>query len=303
MKMATTRVLQSFLVRTNEDKIKVSIRNHVSGNQYSLTENKKIWIRNFGIRHASPLDINNLYSEQEINFIINNELINNYHKNSFYEAEDLSDKNVFIISDGYGFEKTKEILETTEIKNQYIILTNSALRFWDIKRYLPSLYVVNNPFKESLAYLNKRIFPRLLASTKTYPEFFKYYNFNAGLYLYHSTPQLNYKAPIKTDYSNYLDDYRNPICAALVNCYYGNAKNIFLMSCSEGYKENKNGSILKNEVYQYPQQILADQIVDANIFWIKKNNPEINVNYFGINKSFKFARYIIEDELKEKNYV
>ena len=75
------------------------------------------------------------------------------------------------------------------------------------------------------------------------------------------------------------------------------------MSCSEGYKENKNGSILKNEVYQYPQQILADQIVDANIFWIKKNNPEINVNYFGINKSFKFARYISEDELKEKNYV
>lgn len=300
--MAIIHALQSFLVKTNDEKIKLSIRNHISGNQYALTENKKIWIRNFGISHASPLDINNLYSEHELNIIITNEMVNTYHKNATYEPEDLSDKNVFIISDGYGFEKTKEIINSLNIDNHYIILTNSALKFWDAKNYLPSLYVVNNPYKESLSYINRRLFPRLLASTKTYPEFFKYYNLNAGLYLYHSTPQTNYKSPTKSDYSNYIDDYRNPICAALVNCFYGNAKNIFLMSCSEGFNENKNGSILVGGVYQYPQQIIADQIINNNIFWIKKNKPETNINYFGINKSFNFAKYITEEELKEYYY-
>ena len=303
MKMAKTiRVLQSYHVKTNDDKFKISIRNHNSGNQYALTENKKIWVRNFGINHASALDINDLYSESEINLIINNEIINSYHKNATYEPEELFDKNVFIVSDGFGFDKTLELLNTVEIDNPYIILTNNALKFWNVEKYLPSLFVVNNPYKDCLANINKNIFPRLLASTKTYPEFFKYYDYRAGLYVYHSSPQINYQAPIKNDYSNYLDDYRNSICAALVNCYYGNAKNIYLMSCSEGYTEERSGSFLANGIYQYPLQNLADQIINTNIFWYLKNKPQTNIKYFGINKSFYFAKYIDEDQFKEEFY-
>lgn len=300
MKMEKTiRVLQSYHVKTRDEKFKISIRNHHSGNQYALTDDKKIWVRDFGINHASALDLNNLYLEHEISTIINNEIINSYHKNSTYEPENLFDKTVFIVSDGFEFEKTLDLINYVNIRNPYIILTNNSLKLWNKNKYLPSLFVINNPYKDCLSSINKRIFPRLLASTKTYPEFFKNYNYGAGLYVYHSTPHKNYQAPIKNDYSKHIDDYRNPICAALINCYYGNAKNIYLMSCSDGYKENKNGAILKNNMYQYPQQILADEIINANIFWFMKNKPETKIKYFGIDKSFYYASYINEEEFKE----
>jgi hypothetical protein len=299
--MAITHALRSYHVQTSQsEKYKVSVRFHNSGNQYALSDSKKIWIRNFGVLHANPLDINSLYSEDEIKIIINNELVNNYHKNSSYEPENLADKNVFIVSDGYGFEKSFEMINSLEIKNSYIILTNNSLKLWEIKKYLPSLFVVNNPYKDCLANINKKIFPRLLASSKTYPEFFKNYNFKAGLYIYHSTPQINYQAPVKNDYSNYIDDYRNPICAALINCFYGNAKKIYLMSCSDGYKEERHGSYLVNNVYQYPQQTLADEIINLNIFWYLANKPQTTIKYFGINKSFCFAQYIDQEQFEEE---
>ena len=297
-----TPVLQSFHVKINDDKVKLSLRNHSSGNQYLLTSDNKIWVRNFGINHAAPLDLNNLYAEHEIETIITNEIINSYHKNATYEPEELFDKNVFIISDGFNFENTLKIINSIEIENPYIILTNNALKLWNVDKYLPSLFVVNNPYKDCIANINKRIFPRLLASTKTMPEFFKYYNYKAGIYVYHSPPQKNYQAPIKNDYSKYIDDYRNPICAALINCFYGNAKKIYLMSCSEGYKEPRNGTSLVNEIYQYPQQKLADQIIDLNIFWYLKNKPETSIKYYGINKSFKFSKYISEEDFREEFY-
>lgn len=297
--MKTIHALQSFHVQANQNKYKVSVRFHQTGNEYALTNLKKIWVRNFGVKHANPLDINFLYSEEELKTIINNEIINVYHKNSSYEPDFLTDKTVFIVSDGFNFEKSLELINSCKIDNPYIILTNNALKLWDAKKYLPSLFVVNNPHKDCLANINKRIFPRLLASSKTYPEFFRYYNLKAGLYIYHSTPQINYQAPVKNDYSNYIDDYRNPICAALVNCFHGNAKKIYLMSCSDGYKEERSGSYLTNDIYQYPQQTLADEIINLNLFWYLKNKPETIIKYYGINKSFCFGQYIKEEHFIE----
>jgi hypothetical protein len=46
------------------------------------------------------------------------------------------------------------------------------------------------------------------------------------------------------------------------------------------------------DLFFYPQQRIARNIIDANIFWYKMNKPNANVCYSGIKNCLKFANYI-----------
>lgn len=295
--MKTSPVLQLFPVHQGNDKFDVIIKNHKNGNQYKHVENN-IWVRNFTLNYNKPVDINKLFDEKEISTFIFNENKNIFSKFPKFEPKDLSQKNIIITSDGFGFEKINEVLNGINLNKKFIILTNNSLKKWDNLKVLPDLFVENNPFKEALNNISYKYYPNCLISTRTFYQFvnnYKYKNIN----LYNPTPLEFYNPITKIDDSKYLDDYRNPICAAINYSYLCNAKNIFFLYCSEAFEEEKPATILHNDGihYQYQQNKLSEKIIDSMIFWIRKNNKSCNVFYHGLDKTFKFASYIEKEDL------
>lgn len=300
MKMLkTSPVLQSYRVLLeNKEKI-LTVKNHKNGNEYIHVENN-IWVRNFTLPFAKPIDINKLYKDEEIGIFIENENKNIFSKFPKFEPKDLSQKNVIIISDGFGFENINNIIENINIKNKFIILTNNSLKKWDNLKVLPDLFIENNPFKECLNNISQKFYPNCLLSTRVnnrFLDFYKYKNIN----FYHPTPLENYNPISKNDDSKHLDDYRNPICAAISYSYFCNAKNIFLIYCSEAFEKEKSGTVLHNDGmhYQYEQNKLSDKIIDHMLFWLKKKNNNFKIFQHGLEKTFNFASYISNEQLTE----
>jgi len=86
--------------------------------------------------------------------------------------------------------------------------------------------VINNPYKEAMNYMspkNALYFPACIASTRTYHEFVKRYLGN--LYLYEPTPETNFGTR-KEGHRYFIDDYRNPICAAIGIAYQFGVKKL-----------------------------------------------------------------------------
>ena len=54
----------------------IVIKSHKNKNEYFFTDDK-IWVRNFAKTNVKPSDINNFYSEEEIQMLLNNEVKNN----------------------------------------------------------------------------------------------------------------------------------------------------------------------------------------------------------------------------------
>jgi hypothetical protein len=295
----TCPVLQLYPVHLENEKFNVTIKNLHKGNQY-LNVEKNVWVRNFTLKNILPIDINNLNQEEEIKTFINNQLINNMFKLPKFEAKDLSNKNVFIVSDGFGFENINNILENINIKNKFIILTNNSLKKWNNFKVLPDLFIENNPYKNSLNNINPKIFPNCLLSKRIYPEFINSCK-SKNISFYDPIPSLNFNSMYKNEINAYLDDYRNPICAAINYCFLCNAKNINLLYCSEGMDKERPASYLHNDGihYQYNQNKLSDKIINGMIFWYKKTKQYSNIFYHGLNKSFKFGSYIQQEDLIE----
>ena len=293
----TSPVLQLYPVHLENEKFNVTVKNLNQGNQY-LNVEKNTWVRDFTLNHVLPIDINNLIQEEEIKTFISNELINNTLKFPKFETKDLSNKNVFIVSDGFGFDDINDILQNINIKNKFIILTNNSLKKWNNFNVLPDLFVENNPYKNALNNINSKIFPNCLLSNRIYPEFVKMYKYK-NINFYNPTPSSKFNSTSENEISNYLDDYRNPICAAINYCFLCNVENIHLLYCSEGMVKEKSASLLHNDGihYQYYQNKLSDKIINGMIFWYRKNKKNSNIFYHGLDKSIKFGSYIQKEDL------
>ena len=48
----------------------------------------------------------------------------------------------------------------------------------------------------------------------------------------------------------------------------------------------------------YPQQKLANKIINSMIFWYLVNNPQSKIFYTGLKNSFSLAKYIDIKDLK-----
>lgn len=267
-----------------------------NNNIYLLTEDN-IWVRNFLLNNL-PIDLNNLISESDYNIFMKNELDNSKQNLISLEGENIKYRKCVILSDGIDYKEKQELLYSLP-RDICIIAVNGALAKWQgMKRRPIDFYLINNPYPEALSYLPKetRYFPRCICSTRTNSEFLELYN---GIKLeYTSTPTKRY-CGLKSKSSWAIDDYRNPICAAINIAYKFGVDKLLLFSCDEIYKKELPGTIKQsNGYYVYPQHIISHNIIDSLFYWFKSQvDKNINIKYNGLNPEFKNASYIKEEDI------
>lgn len=261
-------------------------------NEYILAEN--VWVRNLCL-NLEPFDINHL-GKDELKLFLNNETENK--KVSSLQIEDIDQvnmENVIICSDGFGWLERQKILGSIPNSLVKTICVNGSLKKWlmvgekaEIKRTI-TFYLVNNPYKECIGYLPKqhRYYPNLIASTKTYPGFFKEYKNEPYFY---QSPKNELYSGVRGDYIK-IDDYRNPICASISLAWKRGVKKLALFCCDDSFEDERPGSIkMENGLYQYPQQIMSQKIIDKQLYWLSQAGVQIADCSSGIK--YENAEYI-----------
>lgn len=267
----------------------VTIKLHKNKNDYFLTEDK-IWIRNFSKINAKSLDINNFYNDKEIQLLLSNEIKNNEIQTFDFMSEIKNTKKILIVSDGYGFQNFHEWIDKlpSDVK---IIANYGACRFWNAER-LPNYMVITNPFDDALVYLPNRIFPVLIASSRTNSNFLTRYP--NTIIKYYPTPDENYESPNSHGNPIHIDEYRNSIAASISIAYKMGCERLCIACPINAYDKQRPATekIEDTELYFYPQQRIARNIIDGNIFWYKMAKSNSNICYTGIKNSLMFANYI-----------
>lgn len=269
----------------------------VKKNKYILSRDK-IWIRDF-CSIDQGLDINNLY-DKENKLWLDNEFAN-LKKSRLDLPLEVKYENLIICSDGFGWKEKQKIIGNIPNSVAKIIGTNGSLSKWDmvgekaeIKRVM-SFYVVNNPYPECMSYLPKKhsYYPNIISSIRCYPKFID--NYRSQPYFYIPSIHENYSV-LPNLINLTLDDYRNPICAAISLAWKLRVKKLLLFCCDESFIDNREGSIqMENGLYQYPQQIMSQNIIDKQLYWLRQNDVEIFDHSSGIK--YENAEYIREDDI------
>jgi len=274
------------------------INKHANKNHYLRTEDG-LWVRNFTKSHTKSIDINRMFSDSDCHLLLSNELTNIKRGAIDIDGEILEHPDVAIVSDGFDFDRKQEALSKLP-SNVVIIGVNGALDRWKLVgkncpqelRRMMSCYVVNNPYSECLRYLPKHhpYYPQCIASIRTNPEFLDGYHGNIALY---SPVPSEYYAGPKTDPQYFIDDYRNPICAAIGLAYRFHVRRLMLFCCDDSFADMRPGAIsLKNGMWCYPQQRISQRIIDCNLYWLKSTGVQIADCSSGFE--YNNAKYISE---------
>lgn len=262
------------------------IHRKYKNNEYLLTDLSKIWVRNF-ISSGNPVDINNMYKSSEIERVISNEIKN--QSLPITELEETDFENVLIVSDGYDFLKVQNLIE--EMRGDFkIICVNKSLKKWKISKKV-DYYVINNPYEDSLLFLPSKYYPPCITSVRTHHEFLKKYR--GLIYRYFPTPNEKFSL----NFQGKIDDYRNPISAAVALTSGYNLRKLALFACDDSFSTNKAGAILATEtLYCYPHQLVIREIVENQISWIVKNNPNVQVGHYS-SMNYKNAERLTQQKL------
>lgn len=267
-------------------------------NEYVLAQD--VWVRN-PFCNSEPIDINNMVKD-DMSLFMKNETENLKHKSM--NSDDLMNpvlQNVIICSDGYDWKTRHKILASIPNKKTKVIGINGSLAKWelvgDLSEYKRVMfaYVVNNPFRECVSYLpsKHRYYPPVIASTRTNPEFIDKYLETPMFYI--PVKDLHYSG-VSREGCVSLDDYRNPLCAAISYCLRMSVMKLALFCCDEAFTDNRPGSEkMKNGLYQYPQQIKSQEIVNAQLYWLKSKGIKIADCSSGIE--YTNAAYIKPEDL------
>jgi hypothetical protein len=271
-------------------------------NEYYLTEDN-IWVRNFAIE-SNPLDLNYGLSTSSYNTFLNNEFKNLKKKLQPIEITSTVTKAV-IISDGYDFAEKQKVLAQLPFKDVAIFATNGALANWqlvgkscpiELQRAI-TWYVVNNPYPECGRFLPSKhaYYPLCIASSRTNTEFIEKYK--GSTTLYYPVNDVRYSGISNTaDFS--IDDYRNPICAAIGLAYRMGVRKLALFCCDDSFEKPRPASQqLENGLWTYPQQIVSQNVIDGNLFWLQKAGIEV-VNCSS-GKNLNHSTYIKPEQLVE----
>jgi len=261
-------------------------------NQYALAEG--IWTRN-PFCEAKPVDINGL-SKKDVPLFLRNESENQRIPHmQFEDAVGVGMDNVAIVSDGFLWEERQKVLGDIPNGRLKVIGVNGSLAKWTmvgegapIKRTM-TFYVVNNPYQECMGFLPKRhrYYPNIVASTRTNPKFLAEYKNQP--YLYRPTPDTEYSGPGEAAAT--LDDYRNPVCAAISLAIRGGVRRLLLLCCDEAFQEERPGAVrMKNGLFQYPAQIVCQRVIDRHLFWAKGAGVKVGDCSSGIE--YENAEYI-----------
>lgn len=272
------------------------IKKHPSGNDYIRAGD--VWVRDFTKKNLVPLQISNLYSKSDYKLMTKNEEFNRgYPKIS---EEPIKFKKVLIVSDGYKFEQKQKLIQKLP-KDICILAVNKALSKWNIfdktenSRSI-NAYVVNNPYTEANSFLskNQKYFPTCIASIRTSYDFLKSYKGN--IYTYCPVPDGNFGEMYKEKYL--IDDYRNPICAAVRLAYEFDANKIMLFCCDDSFEDKRETSVkMNNNLYTYPHHLRSQEIIDAGLHWIlSQKDKEIEIADYSQGQEYKNATYISSEE-------
>lgn len=268
------------------------IKKHSNKNKY-LSTDSGIWVRDFCASAKRYEDINHLILQKDFSILLNNELENRKGRYSNIDNENIVMHNIVIVSDGYDFEDKQEILANLP-DDVFIIGTNKALKRWSLMgRKTMNYYVVNNPYVDSMSFLPEKYFPKCISSTRTYFEFLKKYR---GIkYTYFPVSEECYSG-LNIDSSYKIDDYRNPICAAIGLAYKFGVQKLVLFCCDTSFEDNRPGAEkLENGLWIYPQQKVSHELIDANLYWLSTQNVKICEHTNGYK--FNNATYIKEENI------
>ena len=275
------------------------IKKHESGNEYILAGN--VWVRNF-TKNVSPTQITRLFSHNEFQQVVKNQELN---KNFPHVADEvLRFEKVVIISDGYGFDEKQFWLKKLP-PDVCILATNRSLAKWKLfNSKIPfdeiktiNAYIANNPFQEAMNFLppkHSQYYPTCVASIRTNYEFLKKYK--GDVYTYQ--PSLEAGFGIDSPEKYHIDDYRNPICAAIGFSYQLFVKKLMLFCCDDSFENSREQSIrLPNGLHTYQPLIRSQEIIDANLYWLTHQEDwEVKVADCSSGIEYKNAAYIKNEE-------
>jgi hypothetical protein len=278
----------------------MNIKKHPNGNEYIRAGDT--WVRNFTKPEISPLQITDMFDRNDLGLILKNQQLNkNFPRVS---DEVLRFDKVLIISDGYDFKNKQDMLKNLP-RDVCILATNGSLLKWkylnskiplDSRRTING-FVINNPYKEAMNFLPKNessYFPTCIASVRTNHEFLKKYKGN--IYTYQPTHQKNFGTSVVESY--YIDDYRNPICAAIGLAFRFGVKKLMLFCCDDSFENQRDNAVqLPNGLWTYKPLIRSHEIIDANLYWLThEEDYKVQVADCSSGLNYANAAYINSEE-------
>lgn len=251
-------------------------------------------MRNFAFDSNTPFCESRLYDQEDYSMIIKNEQVNSERPKIADEL--LMFEKVLIVSDGYNFSHRHQLIEKIP-KDVCVLAVNGALKDWKLtgKRSI-NAYVVNNPYQECMRFMPKPkgYYPVCVSSVRTNSAFTKAYK--NDVYVYCPTPEKSFGLEYSEKY--FIDDYRNPVCAAIGLAYQFGVEKLMLMCCDESFKDKRDYAVqLKNGLWTYPQHIRSSEIIDANLYWLThQKEKEVTVVDFSDGGDYFNASYISEEK-------
>lgn len=268
------------------------------GNEYIRAGD--LWVRNFTNQCRVPRLLDSLVATKDRQLILGNQQENLRQKRQFLFEENAALNKVVIVSDGYAFREKQHLLAELPL-DVGIFAVNSVLPKWTLltaETPRPvNLYVVNNPYDECMGYMplkERPYFPACVASLRTCNRFVRKYE--GQMYFYEPTPEVGFG--FKRRSSTLVDDYRNPICAAIDIAFHIGVQQIMLFCCDDSFAEQRDASVqLENGLYTYPHHLRCQDIIDAKLFWLNRfEDREIKVADYSKGRKYLNASYIEADE-------
>lgn len=261
-----------------------------------------VWVRNFTKYGVKPLNISRLLQQEDYFDVINNEASNRTKNISPISEERFHFPHIVIVSDGHKFDEKHKLLKELP-QNVAILAVNRALAKWSLTtpdnwRSI-NFYVVNNPYKECVHYIPKKhgYFPTCVASSRTDADFLNRYRGN--LYLYEPSQETGFGKYNPVKYC--IDDYRNPICAAIGLAFQFGVEKLMLLCCDDSFSEERPAMVkLSNDLWTYPQHLVSHDIIDANLYWLShQEEVEVEICDHSSGPEYTNARYITEENINE----
>lgn len=274
-------------------------KRHRNKNDYLATPSG-LWVRDFG-KSAVPVDINDLTAESEYTALTRNELENRDFNLPAIDGERIYAPNLLIVSDGYNFQSVLPALAGLS-KKVTVIGVNRSLARWDAKVRM-SYYLTNNPYQEALTCLPalSTYYPRCICSVRTNPDFIRRYLHRGGyVYRYTPPPTRTFRGASPTPLYA-VDDYRNPVCAAVVLAHRFHAERVALVCCDDVFRDERPGAErLPNGMWLYKPQRTAHELIEANLYWLT-HQPGRKVRVVNCSSGPEYNRvpYITPDSLTD----
>ncbi len=260
-------------------------------------------MRNFA-KKVVPLSLNYMFAKDDYQEVFSN--IANNSRYSKVSDETLLFRKIVIVSDGFNFEETHRVIQDLP-QDVTVLAVNGALRNWGLMsdkvdasdRRSINGYVVNNPYCQCLKYLPRsdmQYYPTCLSSSKTSHEFLNKYQ--GDVYIYESSPEVNFGTGAKRKSTYYIDDYRNPVCAAIGLSYQFGVRKLMLLCCDDSFVGKRDYAVqLENNLWSYPQHLRCQEIIDANLYWLThQEDIEVKVADYSSGPKCLNALYIKEKE-------